>query len=158
MRTPGPLFFLPRWDAIGCIELPDLDGEEDAETIGQLAEIAENLHRREIDALERNELMDQWRRLREDRKVHSAQLGPNEKSVREDGRGHRQPGGIRKAARDLGVSRQTLERATKVASLSHEAKTTARAVGLANNQTALLKAAAYTRSSMSTRSAAASFL
>lgn len=111
--------------------------------LGELAEIAENLHRREIDALERNELMDQWRRLREDRKVHSAQLGPNEKSVREDGRGHRQPGGIRKAARDLGVSRQTLERATKVASLSPEAKTAARAVGLANNQTALLKAAKH---------------
>src|SRR5690554_604209 len=104
-EASGPLFYSPKWDAVGCIELPDLDGEEDTETIGQLAEIAENLHRREIDAIERGELIAAWSRIRGERKDKVAQVGP----LKEPGKGRGSTGGIRKAARDLGVARQTVE-------------------------------------------------
>jgi ParB-like chromosome segregation protein Spo0J len=132
-----------KWEAIDCIELLDLDDVEDAKTVGGLAEIAENLHRRELDALERNELLTEWASLREARSAQSRQAGAIEGSRREDGRGHRRPGGIKQAARDLGVPEQTIRRATKVASLSPVAKAKARSTGLANNQTALLNAAKH---------------
>jgi len=125
-----------KWDTIDCIELPDIDEVEDAETVGKLAEIAENLHRREIDAVERGELIAAWDRLRSDRREVSAQLGQKPQ-------GGRPSGGVSKAARDLGMTRQAVDRALKVAALSPEAKAKARSAGLANNQTALLKAAKH---------------
>lgn len=50
-------------------------------------------------------------------------------------------GGIREAARQLGLSRDDVRRAIKVASLSKEAQAAAVALGLDNNRTALLFAA-----------------
>lgn len=106
------------------------------------AEIAENLHRREIGEIERAELIAKWVALQEARRDQSAQVAPNEAaSKREDGRGHRKPSGIRAAARDLGMTRDAVSRAVKVASLSPEAKDAARAAGLGENQQALLAAA-----------------
>ena len=51
-------------------------------------------------------------------------------------------GGDREAARQLGVTRQEVQRSHKIASLEPEAKDTARRVGLDDNQAALLEAAA----------------
>lgn len=98
----------------------------------RLWEIAENLHRAELTVLERSEHVAEWIRLTEEK---VAQLGPPS--------GGHQPAeaGIRKAAREIGVSRQQAQRAAKVDGLSDEAKTAAREVGLADNQSALLKAA-----------------
>ncbi|WP_072375493.1 ParB N-terminal domain-containing protein [Hyphomicrobium sp. NDB2Meth4] len=56
------------WDAINAIELPELNGGADAVAVGKLAEIAENLHRREISALERDELVVRWVALVAERK------------------------------------------------------------------------------------------
>lgn len=53
----------------------------------------------------------------------------------------RPPGGMSAAARDLGVPRQSLQRATKIAALSPEARAAACEAGLDGNQSALLKAA-----------------
>lgn len=53
-----------------------------------------------------------------------AQVGPVSKRGKTEGRGNQ--GGIRKAARDLGVTRQTVERAVRIASLSLEANETGR--------------------------------
>ena len=64
-----------------------------------------------------------------------AQLGP----VSVGGRGKK--GGIREAARQLGLSEADIRRAIKVASLSPEAQQTAHEVGLADNRSALLRAA-----------------
>ncbi|GEM_PF-3122811 len=50
-------------------------------------------------------------------------------------------GGIREAARQLGLSEADVRRARKVASLSQEAQAVARETGLDNNRTALLAAA-----------------
>jgi hypothetical protein len=68
--------------------------------------------------------------------VQSGQNVQNE-SRREDGRGHRQEGGVSKAARELPVSgntdeakRKTIERAIKIAGLSDDARAAADAAGL----------------------------
>jgi len=102
-------------------------------------EIAENLHRAELTALERSEHIAEWVRLSD---IQTAQVAPNE-SKRSDGRGHRPEGGINAAARELGIDRTEAQRAVKVAeNLVPEAKEEARVLGLDDNQSALLKAAA----------------
>ena len=55
------------------------------------------------------------------------------------GRGKK--GGIREAARQLGLSEADVRRAIKVASLSPEAQQAAHELGLADNRSALLRAA-----------------
>ena len=87
----------------------------------RLREIAENLHRNELTALERSTLVAEWCELI----GQSAQLEQIE-SKREDGRGHRPEGGDAKAARELNLSRGEVQRSKKVASLSPEAREAAR--------------------------------
>lgn len=93
------------------------------------AEIAENLHRRELPALERDNLRAEWVRLREASTPLPAQDG---QATRRDGRKkgpqHAQSG-LSQTARDLGVPRPSLVRSLKVAALPPETK--ARAVELA---------------------------
>jgi len=103
----------------------------------QLWEIAENLHRAELTALERDEQVAKWIELNADRQ--KAQSAPIE-SKRPDGKGHRQESGINAASRELGIERTDAQRAVKVASLSEEAKEAAREVGLDNNRSVLLTA------------------
>ena len=127
---------------IDVIELPKLDEREDAASIGKLAEIAENLHRREISALERSELQAAWVEIVQARKETpdvSAEVRPK-LSARGRPEG-RTPSGINKAARELGVPRSTLQQSVKIAKLSPEAKAEARKLKLDNNQEALLTAA-----------------
>jgi ParB-like chromosome segregation protein Spo0J len=97
----------------------------------KLWEIAENLHRAELTVTERSEHIAEWIRLM-DQKV--AQLEPP---------GGKQPKerGIRKAAKELGIDRADAQRAVKIASLTPEAKDEAQALGLDDNQRALLDAA-----------------
>ena len=72
--------------------------------------------------MERDRLVAEWCRLvgKEDK---VAQVGP----VSLGGRGNKS--GVREAARQLGLSRQDVERAAKVASLSPEAQQAAHEVG-----------------------------
>jgi ParB family chromosome partitioning protein len=100
-------------------------------------EIAENLHRRELSALERDTLRAAWVRLRS-ASEKLAQDGPVSKRGRQEGRGN--SGGVRQSARDLGVPRPSLERSLKVAALPPETKARAVELGLADNQAALLEA------------------
>lgn len=74
--------------------------------------------------------------------VQSAQVEPVE-SRRGDGRGHRPEGGVRAAARTLGVNRNEARRAVRIAGIAPEAKEAARKAGLDDNQSALLKIASY---------------
>jgi len=125
------------WTEIATVELPNTG--EDAATLIEMTEIAENLHRREITAMERSELQARWARIVEERQ--SAQVAPIE-SKRPDGKGHRAPGGINAAARDLGISRREAQRSITIAEkLAPEAKAVARAIGLDDHQAALLEAA-----------------
>ncbi|WP_428030036.1 hypothetical protein [Ancylobacter sp.] len=93
--------------------------------------IAENLHRAELTALERDEQVALWVKLNAERQ--SAQSEPIE-SKRGDGKGHRPESGVRAAARELGIEKEDARRATKVASLSDEAKEAAREAGLDDNR------------------------
>ena len=117
------------WDGIESI-IRDCDEIE-----ARLWEIAENLHRSDLTALERDEQIAEWIRLCKERKV--AQLAPP--------LGGPQPneGGKRAAAKELGINRRGIDRAAAVDSLSDEAKQAAREAGLDNNRSALLEAARY---------------
>lgn len=115
------------WDEIDCIFV----NADEIEC--QLREIAENLHRAELTALERDEHIAKWVELVA-AKNKLAQDAPVS-----GGRG--KTGGINAATRELGVERTAAQRAVKVASLSDEAKQAARETGLDKNRSALLKAA-----------------
>jgi ParB family transcriptional regulator, chromosome partitioning protein len=76
-------------------------------------EITENLHRADLTVLERNEQTAEWLRLADEEEAESAELklgqvGP----VSVGGRG--KEGGIRAAARDMGVEHKKAQRAVKI--------------------------------------------
>lgn len=112
---------------IECVILDDCSDEE-----ARLIEISENLHRKELNALERDHLIAEWVRIMGARRI-SCQ--PDKKT-----RG-RPRGGISEAARQAGVSVSDAHRAVRVDRLSTKAKDTAKAVGLDNDRSALLAAA-----------------
>lgn len=126
------------WKEIDCVELPAHEDVADGATLADMAEIAENLHRRVLTEIDRAELQSRWVELRST--AQSRQVAANE-TKRSDGRGHRPQGGVRKAARDLGVPERSVRRSLKIAALAPEAKAAAQAAGLADNQAALLEAA-----------------
>jgi len=94
----------------------------------RLWEISENLHRAKLTALERDKLVAEWVEL------------TGEVSSQVATKGGRPESGARKAARDLGLDKDEVHRALKVASLSPEAQDAAREVGLDDNRSALLEA------------------
>jgi hypothetical protein len=114
------------WTRIDCF----IDARSSRDE-ARLWEIAENLHRAELTVLERSEQITEWVRITD----KLAQVAP----VSKGGRG--KEGGINAASRELGVERTEVQRATKIASITPDAKAVAVEVGLDNNQSALLKAA-----------------
>lgn len=97
----------------------------------EMWEIAENLHRAELTALERDEQIAKWLELSAARVSQlgtpSGGIQPNEK-------------GVRKGAAEIGVSKNDASRAKQVSSLTDEAKQAAVDAGLDDNRTALLQA------------------
>jgi ParB/RepB/Spo0J family partition protein len=108
---------------------------DDEDITARLVEIAENLHRAELTALERDEQIAEWLRLSE-AKVISDKLSEKEKRGR--------PGLVTGAAKAIGVHERDARRAATVDSLSPEAKQAAVDLGLDDNRSALLKAAKET--------------
>lgn len=113
-----------------------LDGDE---VDARLWEIAENLHRKELAALQRAELVSDWVEIANQRSGQVVQKPT----------GGRPEGGIAQAARTLpvpgkteGGRRKNIERAIKIDQMSPEAKQAAESAGLADNQCALLEIAA----------------
>src|SRR3546814_6497565 len=100
----------------------------------RLWEIAENLHRAELTALERDQHIAEWVRLT-DEKVRQVGAPVGGAQPREEGK--------RKAAKELGVKEQAVRRAVQVDKLAPEAKAEAKAQGLDDNQSALLDAAKH---------------
>jgi hypothetical protein len=98
----------------------------------ELQEIAENLHRSELTALERDTQIGRW-----------AELTTAKASQVETPLGGAQPRekGVRKVANDLCLDKSDVQRAVKVASISPEAKQAARDAGLGDNRSALLAVA-----------------
>lgn len=130
-----------RLEAARSLGWSDIDAFvlEGDEVDARLWEIAENLHRRELNVLRRSQLIKDWVEIANERAgqvVHK----PN---------GGRPEGGIAQAARTLPVAgkteggrRKNIERSIKIDEISPEAKQAAESVGLADNQSALLKIAA----------------
>jgi ParB family chromosome partitioning protein len=106
----------------------------------RLAEITENLHRAELTPLQRSEQITEYAKLAKERREQGpAQVGQHISNVK--GASGRE-GGDSAAARDLGLTRQGLQRAGKIANIAPEAKAAAKKAGLDGNQSALLKVAA----------------
>jgi ParB family chromosome partitioning protein len=105
---------------------------EGTEIDREMQEIAENLHRNDLTALERSDQIARWAELTAAKAVQlehpSGGHQPHEK-------------GVSKVARDLGLDRADVIRSVKVASLSKEAKDAARGTNVENNRSALLDAA-----------------
>lgn len=100
------------WERIDAIYI---DGDE---ADARLWEISENLHRAELSAVERAEHIDEWRRLTVEK---GAQVAPPSGGKQPGDRGHY------KTAEALGVSRDTVRRAERIASLPDEVRDQARA-------------------------------
>ena len=115
------------WEKIDCIVVDDSDVE------AQMWEIAENLHRAELTALERSEHIARWIKLEEERQEVSSHVATKPAG--------RPAGGVRAAARELHVDKDDAHRAMKVAGLTEGAKEAAREMGLDDNRKALLRAA-----------------
>lgn len=118
---------------IDCVVFDGTDLE------ARLWEIAENLHRAELTVLERSEHIAEWVRLTEEN------LGGPSWAGQLDARGQRkspqqQPSGINAAVLELpGVTRQEAQRSVKITALAPEAKAAAKAAGIDDNQSALLR-------------------
>ncbi len=125
-----------RLEAVKMLGLEEIECfvTEDDETACRMWEISENLHRAELPQLERDKLVAEWCRL-VGRENKVAQVAP----VYLGGRGNKS--GEREAARQLGLDRDDVRRAAKVASITPEAQQAAHEVGLADNRSALLEAA-----------------
>ena len=124
-----------RLEAVKMLGLEEIECfvTEDDETASRMWEISENLHRAELPQVERDKLVAEWCRLVGKDEV-LAQVAPKVQNGRPKG-------GEREAARQLGLDRDDVRRAIKVASITPEAQQAAHEVGLADNRSALLEAA-----------------
>jgi ParB family chromosome partitioning protein len=106
-------------------------------------EIAENLHRADLTALERDEHIAKWISLTTTFNADALLREAEAKGLlrQPDAKPGRPQGGVRAAARELGLSEPDARRAVTVANLPEEAKEAARQAGLDDNRTALLEAA-----------------
>lgn len=125
------------WEKVECFVLSN-----ETEAQARMWEIAENLHRAELTALERDENVAEWIKLAEEEaRLKSVQSAPKSKSASNPKGAGRKAAGVSAASRDLGIESTDAKRAVKVASLTPEAKEAAREVGLDDNRSALLAAA-----------------
>jgi len=118
---------------LGMSHLSDI-ADDDRHAL--MAEIAENLHRAELTALERAEHVAHWLKLK-----WGVQQPSGEKPSETKGKGRGRPqGGRSAAAREIGISEPDARRSEKIAALPDEVKAEAKVLGLDDNQAALLKA------------------
>jgi ParB family transcriptional regulator, chromosome partitioning protein len=109
--------------------------------------ISENLHRTELTALQRSEQIAEFARLSQERSAKGATVNGSDKvgqvaPVSERG-GRGNEGGLRAAARELGIEHREARRSVKIDSIIPAAKEAAREAGLDRNQSALLRVASY---------------
>ena len=117
------------WEHIDAIRI---DSDRDRDDL-EMIQIAENLHRSDLTALEWSNQIARWVEL----------TAAKARQVDEPSLGGKQPTekGQAKAARELGISEPDARRAVKVASISPEAQQAARDAGLDNNRSVLLAVA-----------------
>ncbi|HXP05511.1 MAG TPA: ParB N-terminal domain-containing protein [Stellaceae bacterium] len=122
------------WEEIDC-EIVDLSDRR-----ARMVEITENLHRKELTALEQSIQIAEWIRLSEEERQAARVAPPVLADGRKAGPQHQQRG-ARAAARELNLDRAAVQRAEKIATLPAEVQAEATSLGLDDNQSALLKAA-----------------
>jgi ParB-like chromosome segregation protein Spo0J len=105
----------------------------------ELGEIAENLHRAEMTALERDIQVARWIEL-----TVMKQAEVSSQPETKPHQGGRPAGGVNAASRELSISKPDAHRAVKVASISPEAKQAAVNAGIDDNRTALIAVAKET--------------
>lgn len=109
------------------IEVVYCNGDE---ADARLWEIAENLHRCELNPVERAEHIAEWVRLTEAKRDEAVSAHDAPKlSARGRGGEGRPEGGINAASRELGIDRTTAQRAVKIAELPQETRDQAREEG-----------------------------
>jgi ParB family chromosome partitioning protein len=129
---------------VRLVEMDDLDA--------RMCAISENLHRAELTVLQRSQQVEEYADLAKQKRETEGALQvapdpPEKKHVPErvSAQVAQKPGrpesGDSLTARDLRITREEVTRAHKIANLSGEAMKEAEALGLDDNQSALLKAA-----------------
>lgn len=108
---------------LGWQTIPAVYTEGDADQ-ARMWEIAENLHRAELNVVERAEHIEEWRRLSAKVRNNSAPAGGAQPTE----------SGVRQTARDLGVNEKTVRNAAKIANLPPEVKEQAKAEGWTQKQ------------------------
>ena len=127
------------FSSTAAIENPNAPKMQGSDRHAWMVEIAENLHRAELTALERSEHIAAWIKLIEENPQGSGEA--EEISGELDRRGSGRPkGGRSAAAREIGISEADARRSERIAALPDKAKAEAKALGLDDNQVALLKA------------------
>ncbi|MFY8047909.1 MAG: ParB N-terminal domain-containing protein [Erythrobacter sp.] len=104
------------WDQIDAVHC---DGDE---TDARLWEIAENLHRAELSTVERRQHIAEWVKLTAEKVSHGETPFAGGHQPTEQG--------IRKAAKELGISKDTAQRAVAAESLTDDVKAQADEMGL----------------------------
>ena len=152
-EIPCRVLFSSSAEAMGESHVPDMSDED---RHAWMVEIAENLHRAELTALERAEHIASWLRLKwgvsqaaqasqeaqASQQAHASQEAARRpRAAAEKVRG-RPKGGRSAAAREIGVSEPEARRSERIAALPQEAKVEAKSLGLDDNQAALLRAIA----------------
>jgi ParB family transcriptional regulator, chromosome partitioning protein len=119
------------WKTILCTHMVGGDDDSQHRDNANAAEIAENLHRVELTALQRAEMINDWRKFVLEK---GGQVAP---------RGGRQPQdlGIKKTAKALGLTREETRRAKRIARLLEKTRVAVVELGLDDNQAALLEIA-----------------
>jgi ParB-like chromosome segregation protein Spo0J len=110
------------------------------DTQARLWTISENLHRNELNAIDRAEQVDEWIKLNEERAAAKAAPTVEGAQVAHPQKRYEQRGNSL-AARDLGITREEVRRARTIAALPSVVKDRARSLGVDGNQSALLDAA-----------------
>lgn len=118
------------WHDVEEVELDDIDAER--------MEIAENLHRNDLTALQRAEALARWIELTDIKLKAQEVLSAHADKT---SKGGRPKGGVRAAARELKVNKDVANDAAKIAGMTSEAKAKAEELGLDNSRNALRKAA-----------------
>jgi ParB-like chromosome segregation protein Spo0J len=136
------------WQEIPCqilfsstaaVENPYALNLEGSDRHAWMIEIAENLHRAELTALERSEHIAAWIKLIEEDPQGSGEAEEASGGLDKKASG-RPKGGRSAAARKIGISEADARRSERIAALPDKAKAEAKGLGLDNNQVALLKA------------------
>jgi ParB family chromosome partitioning protein len=116
---------------IDCVYI---EGDDDT---AKLIELGEDLWRKNLTVLRRAEILTEWVSLAEKKLRVSGQDVPKGKVGRPLGRLTKAAQGLPVFGRSVEARRKELDRASKIAGISDEAKGAAMIGGLANNQTAL---------------------